>query len=883
MNSKLIHCLRIRRAPALALPLRAGAVAISLLLAIAVAACGGDPEPTPVPPTATAPPAPTATQTPQPQAKSIVDIAVEDGRFQTLVAALAAAELAETLAGPGPFTVFAPTDEAFGNLPAGTVEALLGDIPALTEILLYHVVSGSVLAADVVTLDSATTLQGDDVSITVDGDTVLINEARVIITDIQAANGTIHVIDSVLLPPQEIGSIVDIALADGRFQTLVTALQAAGLADTLSGDGPFTVFAPTDDAFANLPAGTVEALLEDIPALTEILLYHVVSGNVLAADVVTLDSATTLQGDDVSITVDGDTVRINDASVLITDIQAANGTIHVIDTVLLPQQEIGSIVDIAAGDGRFQALVAALEVSGLVEALMGPGPFTVFAPTDDAFANLPPGTIDALLSDIPALTEILLYHVISGNITAADVARLDSATTLQGDDVSISVDEGTVTINDARVVIADIQAANGTIHVIDTVLLPQQEIGSIVDIAAGDGRFQALVAALEVSGLVEALMGPGPFTVFAPTDEAFANLPAGTIDSLLDDIPALTEILLYHVVPGNIAAADVARLDSATTLQGNDLSVAVDGSTVRINDARVVIADIQAANGTIHVIDSVLLPPQEIGSIVDIAVADGRFQTLVAALQAAGLADTLSGGGPFTVFAPTDDAFAMLPEGTVEALLGDLSALTDMLLYHVVPGNVLAADVVTLDSATTLQGDDVSITADGDTVRINDALVVIADIQAANGTIHVIDSVLLPPQEIGSIVDIAVADGRFQTLVAALQAAGLADTLSGEGPFTVFAPTDDAFAMLPEGTVEALLGDLSALTDILLYHVVPGNVLAADVVALDSATALQGGELSISVDAGTVRINDARVVIADIQAANGTIHVIDSVLIPSVP
>ena len=106
-------------------------------------------------------------------------------------------------------------------------------------------------------------------------------------------------------------------------------------------------------------------------------------------------------------------------------------------------------------------------------------------------------------------------------------------------------------------------------------------------------------------------MGPGPFTVFAPTDDAFAKLPAGAIDALLNDIPALTEILLYHVVQGNVMAADVVTLDSATTLQGGDLSINVDGDTVRINDARVVVADIQAANGTIHVIDSVLIPPQE--------------------------------------------------------------------------------------------------------------------------------------------------------------------------------------------------------------------------------------------------------------------------------
>ena len=173
------------------------------------------------------------------------------------------------------------------------------------------------------------------------GNVVKINDAQVIITDIQGSNGTIHVIDTVLLPEaeEESKTIVDIAVEDGRFTTLVAALQAADLDTVLSEDGPFTVFAPTDDAFAKLPEGTVESLLETIPELKNILLYHVVSGNVLAADVVSLESAETLQGQNISISVMGNVVKINDAQVIITDIQASNGTIHVIDTVLLPLTE----------------------------------------------------------------------------------------------------------------------------------------------------------------------------------------------------------------------------------------------------------------------------------------------------------------------------------------------------------------------------------------------------------------------------------------------------------------------------------------------------------------------------------------------------------------
>ena len=273
--------------------------------------------------------------------KTVVDIAVEDGRFTTLVTALQAADLAGVLSGEGPFTVFAPTDDAFNNLPEGTLDSLLNDIPALKDILLYHVVSGKVLAADVVGLESAESLQGSAITVSVMGDSVMVDDANVIITDIEGSNGVIHVIDAVMIPAvEEISkTVVDIAVEDGRFTTLVTALQAADLAGVLSGEGPFTVFAPTDDAFNNLPEGTLDSLLNDIPALKDILLYHVVSGKVLAADVVGLESAESLQGSAITVSVMGDSVMVDDANVIITDIEGSNGVIHVIDAVMIPAVE----------------------------------------------------------------------------------------------------------------------------------------------------------------------------------------------------------------------------------------------------------------------------------------------------------------------------------------------------------------------------------------------------------------------------------------------------------------------------------------------------------------------------------------------------------------
>ncbi len=273
----------------------------------------------------------------------------------------------------------------------------------------------------------------------------------------------------------------------------------------------------------------------------------------------------------------------------------------------LVEESEPTIVEVAQEDGRFTTLVAALEAADLAETLQGDGPFTVFAPTDDAFAALPDGTVEALLDDIPTLTDILLYHVVEGQVPSSDVVDLSSAGTLLGQPVVVNASDG-VQINDANVIIPDVEASNGVIHVIDSVLLPPE--ADLVDTAVGAGSFETLVTAVQEAGLVETLKGEGPFTVFAPTDEAFAALPDGTLDSLLQNPDQLASVLTYHVVPGRVFSGDVVNVDSATTVQGADINVSVDMGSVMLNDSATVIqTDVLATNGVIHVIDSVILPP----------------------------------------------------------------------------------------------------------------------------------------------------------------------------------------------------------------------------------------------------------------------------------
>lgn len=288
-----------------------------------------------------------------------------------------------------------------------------------------------------------------------------------------------------------------------------------------------------------------------------------------------------------------------------------------------------SVVQIATGNSNFETLVAALQQAGLVETLLGEGPFTVFAPTDEAFARVPANTLESLLQpeNIDQLREILLYHVVPGNVPASAVVGVEKAPTVQGNDIFVKVQDGSVFLNgDTEVVATDLVADNGIVHVINSVLVPIEEIvepsfgneesesetaQSIVEIAVGNESFSALVAALQAAGLVEALSQEGPFTVFAPTNEAFNKLGEETIASLLEpeNIDQLVEVLTYHVVSGDVRAADVVSLNSATTLQGNDITVdVVDGSVVLNDSSTVVATDVVGSNGVIHVIDTVLLP-----------------------------------------------------------------------------------------------------------------------------------------------------------------------------------------------------------------------------------------------------------------------------------
>merc|ERR1712151_796123 len=302
---------------------------------------------------------------------------------------------------------------------------------------------------------------------------------------------------------------------------------------------------------------------------------------------------------------------------------------------------------------------------------------------------------------------ILEYHVVEGAaVHSTDLKPENKFKTLDGQDVYVDVKDGKVSINrKAHVTSADNDATNGVVHIIDTVLIPPKKPApptppspatkNIVELAVGDKDLSTLVAALKAGKLVTALEGKGPFTVFAPTNEAFDKIPKSTLHSLLDpkNIKQLDAILEYHVIAGAaVYSKDLKAEQHVKTLEGQQLLVEKKTGGVYINNkAKVTTADVGATNGVVHIIDTVLIPPSNLGaskSIVEIAAGDKDLSTLVAALTAGKLVTALEGKGPFTVFAPTNEAFAKIPSSTLHTLLEpkNRKQLDAILEYHVVAG-----------------------------------------------------------------------------------------------------------------------------------------------------------------------------------------------------
>ncbi len=383
-----------------------------------------------------------------------------------------------------------------------------------------------------------------------------------------------------------------------------------------------------------------------------------------------------------------------------------------------------------------------------------------------------------------------------------------------------------------------------------------------------------LATAIQAAGLGSALEAAGPLTLFAPTNAAFAALPAGELQRLLDpaNVAELRGVLQYHLVAGLFNAATLENLTSLATTEGRDLSIDAPGGVLFVNDARVVAADVQATNGLLHELDSVLVPPTSL-----IATLDARGFTILSDLiDRAGLTGALTGGN-VTLVAPTDEAFLALPAGQLDFLRdpANQAALVDVLTFHALPGRLGALQLLLNGDTPNLGGDLLFACVHGNQFRMNGVACPRFNVPASDGVLHIASEVLTRTTTLRT----TLADLGLTTLVGLIDLAGLDVPLSQPGTFSLFAPSEAAFAAMDPAVLAQLQdpANTAQRLDFLNRHLLLDALQEIEVARYEELTMQNGQVLAVDITAG-VSLGGVTLATSDRLATNGIVHIIEAVL-----
>ncbi|CAE7671713.1 Tgfbi, partial [Symbiodinium pilosum] len=571
-------------------------------------------------------------------------------------------------------------------------------------------------------------------------------------------------------------SITGILAASPELATVLSAVRLANLNFVLEGVGPFTMFAPTNVAFQLLGPGVAASLTrsENTNFLTQVLQYHVCYGNTLSQNLLPGQELSTFEGE--RLTVNEVTpFTVNGVPVSRQDLVAQNGLVHTINRVLLPPNfalpaPTMDLVQLIASEDYLSILHEAIQLADLESALKASGPLTVFVPTNDAFEKLGPGIASSLLlpPNQRKLQEVLLHHVVSGAQTTAALAVGVTLQSLGGGPLLVTQNDPLKIDSLSGVISPNVPATNGLLHVMDAVIIPFGFVypdKNIRQLVQQSPELSLLAAALSASSAGSLLSGSDPYTLFAPTNEAFEQLGIGVASSLL--MPAnqakLAQVLRYHVLAGSFPRADFTANTAVQTMEQSLLKIS-SVNPLTVDTARVRTVDIPATNGIVHIIDSVLLPPgfrfpdKDVVQLADSTASLSTFNTLVAL---AGLRTDFTATGPYTVFAPTDSAFAALGKSTLDVLqqASNRDLLQRVLRYHVISGKTdstllrYGRDIQTIEGGmirvtpwTELGWQGVAYQRFQPPVTLNtDVQVSTENALATNGIVHFVNKVLLPP------------------------------------------------------------------------------------------------------------------------------------------
>ncbi|XP_060693237.1 transforming growth factor-beta-induced protein ig-h3 [Hemiscyllium ocellatum] len=498
----------------------------------------------------------------------------------------------------------------------------------------------------------------------------------------------------------------------------------------------------------------------------------------------------------------------------------------------------------------------------------GPGTFTIFAPSNEAWTALPAEVIEALVSNVNIeLLNALHYHMVDRRILTDE---LKHGVTLPSMYQNLNIfvhhyPNGIVTVNCARIMKADHFATNGVVHVIDRVITALTN--TIQDTLEIDDNFQQLRAAVAAAGLEEMLSQEGEYTLFAPSDEAFRKIPPATLNRILGDPEALKSLLNYHILKKVQCAEAIISGAPMETLEGSTLEVGCSGDSLTINGKTIITnKDILTTNGVIHTVDELLIPDSA-KTLLELTHKPGVTKIGDLFTQA-GLTSHLESREPLTLLAPQDVAF------TEESPVIN-EDVRNLLLDHIVKDQLSSKYLYHGQTLETLSGKKLRVFMYRNALCVENSCIAAHDRRGRYGSMMIMDKILTPPA--GTIMDILKADDRFSMFVGAIQTAGLTENLNRPGAFTIFAPTNEAILALPSREQNRIMGDPSLLKYHIAEQILVSGGAASQMVLLKT---LHGAKLEIGTKRNVLNVNKTPVIDSDLMATNGVIHAVNKVLQP---
>uniref|UniRef100_A0A672YWX6 Transforming growth factor-beta-induced protein ig-h3 n=1 Tax=Sphaeramia orbicularis TaxID=375764 RepID=A0A672YWX6_9TELE len=504
------------------------------------------------------------------------------------------------------------------------------------------------------------------------------------------------------------------------------------------------------------------------------------------------------------------------------------------------------------------------ERANLKEEIEGPGSFTFFAPSNEAWAALPTEILDALVSNVNIeLLNALHYHMVNRRLTSEELKHGSSFPSMYQDfHVHIHhYPNGIVTVNCARLIKPDQHATNGIVHVVDRVITAvSNNVQTLIDV---DDDLETLRTAIAAAGLTALLESEGQYTIFAPTNEAFEKIPQETLNRILGDPVALKDLLNYHILKHMQCAESIVSGTPMETLQGTMLEVGCDGDQMTLNGRAIITRrDQLGTNGVIHYINELLIPDSA-KTLLELAEGSS-VATATKLFVDAGLSSHLTGSEPLTLLAPLDDAFK-----------GSMTMTPDMrrlMTNHILKEQLSSKSLYHGQELETLGGLKLRVFVYRNNLCIENACIAAHDKIGRYATMFTVDKVLTPPM--GTVMDVLKADDRFSLLVGAIQTAGMTELLNQQGALTFFAPTNDAFSAIPQAELNKLMRNRQELSNVLRYHLAEGMVVSGGVGSHTRPKTLQGEKLEL----GMVSVQKP-VAEADLMATNGVVHAINTILL----